>query len=1233
MNTTTKRKTAPAIALIALLAALCLVLALAPAAKTVRADTVYTIGEGVDFTIARSAWLAYDGLGAETLQNGDTRLTLKSDGGATRAFYGEGTTPYAVDMTDFEMKLKVQDMLCNDTGTGRISIGFMESIDAIPGYWNQSAGNGLVITLRSGGWWAGFPVDFQVVLTDVNGGALALEDGSYIAEGYNSVGHLQRSTGDWNTVTLLDQELTLTLTESGSYIVLDMRYADGVTSTAVNIPKTALNFDYTDIALVFNEGEGGTAYNGEVDIVFDINSIVEPNTTAYLSTVAAKKTAIETFVTDTDTFKQAITDGAAITVDNIKAYVKAYNALDLSGMRTHDAYVYGGKITAIDLTDINTYIATRLDDVFAGFPAETEINASNRAAAEDVLEVYHFLPTDLTADFTELADTLIFRIFLLDNAGQQAAYEDVVAKLNALSTTYATLTEGNAEAAYQAYLAALSAYRAASVDIRNIVDGTKLSAFRTRFQMSEKNIRGQFYKTDGTYFTNDCGQYFAGGRAVKNGSDTEITLLDFFAYSRLRFGEAGKSYTADLSDFTFEFTIDEINKNGRFGLMFTDSANGFVGYPVGETGAVTKGYFLMFRMSNGASVEVAGGRGQAIYLPTEYYGSLGNLTSGGTVVGKKITVGFEKNISDHIILTVAIEGGNSVSYDFNDYFTANGIDTTALHFSLFTGEYGNNNYYDGSSNIYDYGTADKAGDDIRLTVHSVAGAAEDDYAALLSNVTGGVNAYKTLTETTAGYGAGVTKAQLKAFYSADKPNVSALRSIDKTARQSVLDALAADLAAIQTNALSMLATEFAGLGSVAVDASNVADIRDTLTVYNALPPADTAAYAATAAAVAEKVYLYENPAVQNVIDEIAALPAKEAVTLANEAAVTAARGHFAALAPSQKQHVSNYTRLTDAEEKIAEIEALDLYKDAAKTELNAYLKGTTVIGNYTGANLTAITTARSEGCTAIDGAEHESAVDGALAAAKGIIDDVNTDAEIKAEADAAAALSIQNQIAALPAAGSLTLTDKAAVTSARTAYNALTADQKALVTNESVLTAAEAKIAALEKDAADAAAALTVQNQIAALPAAGSLTLTDKAAVASARTAYNALTADQKALVTNENVLTAAETKIAALEKDADDAAAALSVQNQIAALPAADNLVLTDKAAVALARTAYNALTADQKTLVTNENVLTAAEAKIAALEEAANNPPAKSGCGNAAAVTFALLAVLSAVFLKKKY
>ena len=192
-------------------------------------------------------------------------------------------------------------------------------------------------------------------------------------------------------------------------------------------------------------------------------------------------------------------------------------------------------------------------------------------------------------------------------------------------------------------------------------------------------------------------------------------------------------------------------------------------------------------------------------------------------------------------------------------------------------------------------------------------------------------------------------------------------------------------------------------------------------------------------------------------------------------------------------------------------------------------------------------------------------------------------AQAEAEVDA-----VISQIAALPS--QITLADKDAVEAARAAYDALTDPQKQLVTNLSTLEDAEAAIAQAEEEADNQAAADVVIEQINALPS--PVTLADKDAVEAARAAYDALTDAQKLLVTNLSTLETAESAIVQAEEEAADQAAADAVINQINALPS--QITLADKDAVEAVRAAYDALTEEQKALVTNLSVLEATETAL---------------------------------------
>lgn len=182
-------------------------------------------------------------------------------------------------------------------------------------------------------------------------------------------------------------------------------------------------------------------------------------------------------------------------------------------------------------------------------------------------------------------------------------------------------------------------------------------------------------------------------------------------------------------------------------------------------------------------------------------------------------------------------------------------------------------------------------------------------------------------------------------------------------------------------------------------------------------------------------------------------------------------------------------------------------------------------------------------------------------------------------------------IDALPAADKLTLEDKDAVIKARNLYDALDDESKTVISNYSKLTEAEAKIKELEKQQEqkekDKAAAEKVIAAIDALPSADNLTLNPYVLqlLDNIQAQYNALTEAQKALVANYSVLQTLRSLI-------PDLKAAAAVVDKIKAIGEVTSDNYQKKQALVIeARTAYDALTADQKKRVTNYAELEKAE------------------------------------------
>lgn len=199
--------------------------------------------------------------------------------------------------------------------------------------------------------------------------------------------------------------------------------------------------------------------------------------------------------------------------------------------------------------------------------------------------------------------------------------------------------------------------------------------------------------------------------------------------------------------------------------------------------------------------------------------------------------------------------------------------------------------------------------------------------------------------------------------------------------------------------------------------------------------------------------------------------------------------------------------------------------------------------------------------------------------------------------DRAAAAAVDNLIDAI---GEVTLKSKQAIETARAAYDNLTPTQKTYVTKLDTLTAAETAYKALvDRKAAD--------DVIEKINAIGKVTLESKTAIEAARAAYNALTNDQKLLVENYDVLTAAEAELARLEAEAKDKAdreAAAQVDEMIERLFPVNRY---SGPAIRMARAAYEALTEDQKALVTRYNDLVRAEKEYAAIPPLTPSTPAK--------------------------
>ena len=363
-------------------------------------------------------------------------------------------------------------------------------------------------------------------------------------------------------------------------------------------------------------------------------------------------------------------------------------------------------------------------------------------------------------------------------------------------------------------------------------------------------------------------------------------------------------------------------------------------------------------------------------------------------------------------------------------------------------------------------------------------------------------------------------------------------------------------------------TKIDQIGTVTYSEDSFAKLNDAQSAYDAVEAADKAGVSNYSTLEAGwNTYNTQKQAgadtVKGLIDAIGT------VTLEKESDIVAAREAYEALTAEQKALVTNYSTLEAAEERLAELKANKAAADVVVGKINA-------IGEVKYPNsFDAIKEAR-DAYDALTNAEQ-----------RGFVSNYATLTDAEVEYENQKTTGVNNAKALIDAIGTVTLEKENDIAAARTAYEALTEEQKTLVGEEylSKLEAAEATYKSLDDNyKADQVDALitdigTVED-----------TQACKDKIDAARDAYDALTADQKALVDNYSTLEAAE-------KAYNDLHSANTVE---ALINAVGEVTYTDecKAKIDAARTAYEALTSEQKDLVTNYSTLEAAEERLAELK-----------------------------------
>ena len=287
------------------------------------------------------------------------------------------------------------------------------------------------------------------------------------------------------------------------------------------------------------------------------------------------------------------------------------------------------------------------------------------------------------------------------------------------------------------------------------------------------------------------------------------------------------------------------------------------------------------------------------------------------------------------------------------------------------------------------------------------------------------------------------------------------------------------------------------------------------------------------------------------------------VSLYSGVKISEARKAYDALLPEQQYLVKNYSVITSAEARYAELLADKRAADKVTEMINA-------IGTVSKDSEKQISEVRK-------------AYDSLTDTQKNMVSNYQTllQAEAQLEVIKSDKSAVDLVIGKILAIGKVTLESEDVITAARAAYDALTNEQKLSVTNYNVLLTAEATLQTIKQDADPGLRVVEKINQI------GEVTPESGQLIQQARNAYDQLTTTQKSYVNNYDVLVAAETEFAQLMAYQD------AIEDTINKINAIGEVTYQSGDAISAARSAFDALDYAQKAKIYNLETLLVAEIK----------------------------------------
>lgn len=322
--------------------------------------------------------------------------------------------------------------------------------------------------------------------------------------------------------------------------------------------------------------------------------------------------------------------------------------------------------------------------------------------------------------------------------------------------------------------------------------------------------------------------------------------------------------------------------------------------------------------------------------------------------------------------------------------------------------------------------------------------------------------------------------------------------------------------------------------------------------------------------------------VQQVIDAIAKIPG--VIASKDKPAIEAARAAYNNLTVAEQAKVTNYSKLTEAEQALASLEEVEV--DKAVEAVEKMIQALPAFTKLTLQDKAAVEAARKAYEQLAASQKSQVKNYSTLQVLEAQLETLQQDQEPELTGSVKAVAQLIDN---LPSLENVTLAHGVLINATYKAFTTLSAENQKKVPNAFTLTVVKAMYEELEAQQNQQKASALI-TQIAALPTVSLIDLTNEMNVLQAKLAYGQLTAEQKKLVTNYSVLTQLESQLATLKANA------LNVKQAISALPTASQITDNHRAAIEKARTMYAALSPSQKKLVTNYTLLEEAELTLVA-------------------------------------